>query len=202
MAKRQSGGGDMVLEGRHVLAVFFAGVVLMAVFFTLGYVLGRMQSESAMRGTSVGGARAGQAQAASKTPSTQAASENPPAASPSDLTFYQTVEKKSVDTELSTKPAPAAPPSPAKPQEEKTASPASAPVQPGGIALQVAALVKREDAESMVTVLKRKNYPAFILPPTGDQFYRVQVGPFKTEQAATEMRQRLEHDGFKVITKR
>lgn len=198
MAKRQSGGGDMVLEGRHVLAVFFAGVVLMAVFFTLGYVLGRMQSESAMRGTSASGPRAGQAQAAGKTPSTQAAAENSPAASPSDLTFYQTVEKKNVDTELATKP----PPPPAKPHDANAASAAPVPVHPAGIALQVAALVKREDAESMVAVLKRKNYPAFVLPPAGDQFYRVQVGPFKTEQVATEMRQRLERDGFKVITKR
>lgn len=201
MAKRQSGGGDMVLEGRHVLAVFFAGVVLLAVFFTLGYVLGRMQSESATRGAALARQPTSPAQAAGRSSSAPGKPENPPAPSPSDLTFYQSVEKKDVDTQLASKPAPPAAPS-AKPKAEKAAAAAPSAAHAGGIALQLAALQKREDAESMVAVLKRKKYPAFVLQPTSDQFYRVQVGPFPTEEAAAEMRQRLEREGFKVIIKR
>lgn len=197
MAKRPGGGGgDTVLEGRHLLAVFFAIVVLSAVFFTLGYVLGRMQGEA--KSASLG-RRATEPQSTGKTAPAQA----PQAGSPSDLSFYETVEKKNVDATLSTQPS--APPAtaPTKEAAPKGAGPTShAPAEARGITLQVAALLKREDAESMAEVLRHKKYPVMVLPPAGDQFFRVQVGPFASEQMAGQMRKRLENEGFKVITKR
>src|SRR5271167_1398934 len=37
------GGGDRVLESRHLVGLFLGVVLLCAVFFTLGYVMGRTQ---------------------------------------------------------------------------------------------------------------------------------------------------------------
>ena len=196
MVKRQNGGREMVLEGRHVLAVFFVIVVLSAVFFTLGYVLGRMQGEMRTAGTA--GRRATQPQPATKSAPAEAGASAPAGASPADLSFYQAVEKKGVDTELATKPA--TPPA-ASPAAKKAEAPGGVPAHTPGIALQVAALLRREDAESMAEVLRHKKYPVIVVPPSSDQFYRVQVGPFASEQAASQMRKRLEDDGFKVITK-
>ena len=37
------GGGDRVLESRHLVGLFLGVVLLCGVFFTLGYVMGRNQ---------------------------------------------------------------------------------------------------------------------------------------------------------------
>ena len=46
MVEREKKGGhyEMTLENRHLLGVFFAVVLLCAIFFTLGFVLGRNQA--------------------------------------------------------------------------------------------------------------------------------------------------------------
>lgn len=187
-----------MLEGRHVLAVFFAIVVLSAVFFTLGYVLGRMQGEARSAGVAAVGRRPAQPPG-SKAPSGEAPASGQGAGSPSDLSFYEAVEKKGVNAELTPKPAaPVETKLPTKPPE----TPVGTAAHPPGITLQVAALLRREDAESVAEVLKHKKYPVIVVPPSADQFYRVQVGPFANEQMAQRMRKRLEDDGFKVITKR
>src|ERR1035437_10186280 len=53
------GGGDRVLESRHLVGLFLGVVLLCGVFFTLGYVMGRNQfggsvhaAESASRNAS------------------------------------------------------------------------------------------------------------------------------------------------------
>src|SRR6267143_2587788 len=43
------GGGDRVLESRHLVGLFLGVVLLCGVFFTLGYVMGRTQYGSAVR---------------------------------------------------------------------------------------------------------------------------------------------------------
>ena len=42
-ANTRRGGGDRVLESRHLVGLFLGVVLLCAVFFTLGYVMGRTQ---------------------------------------------------------------------------------------------------------------------------------------------------------------
>ena len=44
MAKNgKRGGGDRILESRHLVGLFLGVVLLCGVFFTLGYVMGRTQ---------------------------------------------------------------------------------------------------------------------------------------------------------------
>ena len=53
--------------------------------------------------------------------------------------------------------------------------------------MQVAAVSRQEDADSLVDALKKKQYPAFANNSSGDKFFHVQVGPFseqKQEKAA------------------
>jgi hypothetical protein len=38
-------GGDFVLESRHLVGLFLLLVVIFGIVFTLGYLLGRTQSE-------------------------------------------------------------------------------------------------------------------------------------------------------------
>src|SRR5215467_1961377 len=50
-AKRSS-AGERVLEGRHVIGLFFLMLLFSGVFFTLGYVMGHNQLEGQVRATS------------------------------------------------------------------------------------------------------------------------------------------------------
>jgi cell division septation protein DedD len=54
----------------------------------------------------------------------------------------------------------------------------------------------------MADALQQKNFPSFVVTPTTDSFYRVQVGPYSDEHAADSARAALDHAGFKAILKR
>ena len=43
---------------------------------------------------------------------------------------------------------------------------------------------------------------AYVVPPQGDKYYRVQVGPYPNQKAADAARKSIESAGFKAIVKR
>jgi cell division septation protein DedD len=71
----------------------------------------------------------------------------------------------------------------------------------GAYTLQVAALTKEADALELAARLQKKKFPAFVLSPPGDKYYRVQVGPYADLKAADAARKGLEGAGFKAIVK-
>lgn len=204
--------GERVLEGRHVIGLFFLVLLFSGVFFTLGYVMGRNQYDGQVRAESthdINSPVLPRSQVASKH-NAPANSEPPPdaaAAPSSDWEFYHAGEKKAPVDRL--KPAPAA---------KTIATAAKAPVVPqktsGGsrtfantsasrasYSLQVAALTKEADALALATSLQKKKFPAYVLSPRGDKFYRVQVGPYSDQKSADAARKGLESAGFKAIVK-
>lgn len=70
------------------------------------------------------------------------------------------------------------------------------------VVLQVGALRRESDALTMADVLQRKGFPAFVVVPTADSFYRVQVGPFPTAAIGERAKQSLRREGFKAIYRR
>jgi len=69
--------------------------------------------------------------------------------------------------------------------------------------VQVAAVSKQEDADSLVDALKKKEYPAFVAAQsTSDKLFRVQIGPFQDIKDAEAMRTRLIGDGYSPIVKK
>ena len=86
----------------------------------------------------------------------------------------------------------------ARPQPPPEKATAAAPLE-SRFAVQVAASGVREDAENIAKTLKSHGFPAFVVPPekAGDKFYRVQVGPYPTREAAEKIKPRLEQEGFK-----
>jgi cell division septation protein DedD len=86
--------------------------------------------------------------------------------------------------------------------DPKTKSLLNAPLIPrGAITLQVAALMKENDALAIAEALQKKKFPAFVLTPTSDKYYRVQVGPYADPQSAKIALNGLEKEGFKAIVK-
>ena len=91
----------------------------------------------------------------------------------------------------------------AAPPKSTRAPSMDAPLLPhGSILLQVAALTRQSDALSMASILHQKKFPAVVVPPGGDHYYHVQVGPYRDLAAANRARQALEKAGFNSIIKR
>jgi DedD protein len=203
---------EITLGTAKLLGLFFGLVIICAVFFALGYTLGR-KSDSGLSAagvaaplqTSVGPKPDG-------SPTSQAA---PP------MTFYKAVEQKdanaqltpaaSSDTSAAAGQAPASTPGAATQSGTSSAvsqPPAASPdptgtVPTAGYFVQVAAVSKQDDAEALVEALKKKQYPAFVAASAStDKLFRVQVGPFTDIKDAEGMRSRLINDGYTPILKK
>jgi|SRR5271169_1320497 len=189
---------EITLGTGKLLFLFFGLVGVCALFFALGYSLGR-KSEPAITTASA-------ATMPPTAPGTSKGSSGSPAA---PMTFYKSVEQKDANTELTpaadaktetaTAPANGAPAQtpPASTADPTTTLPTTA------YFVQVAAVSKQEDAESLVDALKKKEYPAFVAAQIAtDKLFRVQVGPFSDIKEAEAMRTRLIADGYSPILKR
>ncbi len=188
---------EITLGTGKLLVLFFGLVGICALFFALGYSLGR-KSEPAITTASA-------ATTPQTVPGTKKASSGSAAA---PMTFYKSVEQKDANPEL-TPPADAktdtASANPAPAQPAPPSSPDSATTLPTGAAyfVQVAAVSKQEDADSLVDALKKKQYPAFVAASVAtDKLFRVQVGPFSDIKEAEGMRARLIADGYSPILKK
>jgi DedD protein len=195
---------EITLGTGKLLVLFFGLVAICALFFALGYSLGR-KSEPML-------ASAGPPTLTSP-PSGKANSASPPA---TPMTFYKNVEQKNASAELTpatdTKTdAPAASSNTAgatassqssqttgaNSQDPSTVLPISA------YFVQVAAVTKQGDADALVDALKKKDYPAFVAAQSKtDNFFRVQVGPYSEVKDAEAMRTRLIADGYSPILKK
>lgn len=257
MASRQSrgGGGDRVLEGRHVIGLFMLMLVFSGVFFALGYVMGRNQYDGQVRAatnpprvtpdpvvapksdltskraknsassssatTSASGWGSSSSSPSNSTSGATSALDAPSDEAPpsSDWGFYN-AGKGAPDDRL--KPAPANSPSTVSPSQvpavanNKNAAhatnvsaraqngstvPGIVPIPAGAYVLQVAALHKEADAKSVASSLLAKKFPAFVVNPTTDKYYHVQVGPYHDLKSANAAKKGLESAGFKAIVK-
>jgi cell division septation protein DedD len=216
---KRGSAGERVLEGRHVIGLFMAVILLSGLFFTLGYVMGRNQSEMPVSADDLRDKPMppsfAKPEAASKRANKKAPDENPTetgAPASSEWEFYHAGESKKTEDRL--KPTPAAPASPKSqpvavratppPSRAASSSPKTSPASPapwGGYTLQVAALTKEADALELAKQLQKKKFPAYVLSPHGDKYYRVQVGPYGDPKAADAARKGLEDAGFKAFVK-
>jgi DedD protein len=196
---------EITLGTGKLLAVFFGLVMVCAVFFAMGFSLGRSANKT--------GAPS-EAQAATPTPTPAKAS-----ASNSSMSFYKAVQSKTPDQELEAStdhPSDAAPQvksvksesksqtrqAKAKPAPEAAAPVvAEAPVKGPAYYVQIAAVKKQEDANALVDALKRKRYAAFSITNPADKFFHVQIGPLDAP-GAEAMRTKLIAAGYTPILKK
>jgi cell division septation protein DedD len=214
------GAGERVLEGRHVIGLFLGVTLLSGLFFTLGYVMGLHQSEASVSADDLPGKpelrNLSKPEAVSKRANKATTPAEPPAETgapaSSEWEFYHAGEKDKTEDRL--KPAPSAPapqlqqsapvlvksPPPPRSASSSSSKSFSAPAVPNnGYSLQVAAMNREADALDLAKVLQKKKFPAYVLSPHGDTYYRVQVGPYADLKAADAARKGLENAGFKKV---
>lgn len=215
------GAGERVLEGRHVIGLFLAIILLSGLFFTLGYVMGLHQSEASaddlpgkreLRNSDKPETVSKRANANKTAPAEPPSETGAPASS--EWEFYHAGEKGKTDDRLKPSPSSSSPqlqrsaPVPVKsPPASRSASnnaskaSNSSALSSSGYSLQVAAMNKEVDALDLAKVLQKKKFPAYVLSPHGDKYYRVQVGPYADLKAADLARKGLEDAGFNAFVK-
>lgn len=206
------GGGDRILESRHLVGFFLGVVLLCGVFFTLGYTIGRNDySATAAVHASDSLVFPPKPQPKQVAKSADTPSTNPATPPPSEWDF-----SKQDQNHLEPGPKSSAAPSPSAPAGDSSTpfdkpvyAPSRLPIhyqppklQKNSIVLQLAALRRQGDAIALADALQQKRFPSFVVTPTTDGFYRVQVGPYPNEAGAEAAKRALDREGFKAIIKR
>ena len=210
---------EITLGTGKLLGIFFGLVIICAAFFTMGYLLGRGSAPATASTTIVstvptsGGnpankpsANGGKATDAQTCP---AGSTNcTPAGSGPDASFYKSVTSNTPNTSGPTANQTSASPAPSDSTNSKPADAGTTPapeMKSGGASytVQVAAVTRQEDADTLVNALRKKQYPVFVVANLpGDSLYHIQVGPFSDQKEAEAMRARLAGDGYNAIVKK
>jgi DedD protein len=187
---------EITLGTGRMLALFFGLALICAVFFAIGFSLGK---KSTPFGSAILPTATKETPAAPGRPSAAKNTQTPA----EDLSFYKTVGQKDGDTGLTaqnSQPQPAASAA-ASPKADTGAAPPGP--ASGAYYVQVAAVSRQEDADALVEALKKKQYPAFTGSNNpGDKLYHVQVGPYPDIKEAEAMRAHLVSDGYNPIVKK
>ncbi|MCL4796387.1 MAG: SPOR domain-containing protein [Bryobacteraceae bacterium] len=204
MPAREDGEYELILGNKQLLGVLFIVIVLLGVFFAMGFLAGRSTSSTVATAPAGG-------------PGSQLKTIDPPmepkkaAAATKSSTLPPVVEEKPVPAPAQPKPEPAktpalpevkptAPvitPAPAQTAKVETAGPVSEIRQPPpGSYLQVAATTAK-DAQGMLATLRKQGHQATLAPvPDRPELVRIIVGPLATKEATAEAREKLRELGI------
>jgi DedD protein len=202
---------EITLGTGRMLGFFFGLAILCAVFFGMGFTLGR---NTAVRtptvepaATTITSTAPGLKPAAARSGAAPAAcpeGQNCAKSGSDELSFIKSDQKAAPPAEAA--PAEAAQDPAPQPLTATTAAAKPAPEMKnlpsnGSFVVQIAAVTKKDDAEALVGALRKKNYPVFISADANDHLYHVQVGPYTDHKDATTVKDKLAGDGYNAIVK-
>jgi len=210
LPKNDEGEFELILGNRQLISVFLIVVVMLGVFFSMGYVVGRNSSPAAATTE----ARADKAPADTH-PTDSPASDGSTSAEPAQPLANTSSNSSGDQTPAETPPsitqpekpaaAPPAPkPAPAAKEPKPKPSPASPAPEHAAVASQIAAgqywqvvATARPDAEIIAEALAKKGFHAVLAPAPKDGVFRVLVGPLADAPTQAQARTNLESAGFK-----
>ena len=219
---------EIHLNTTTILGIFLALTLFAAVFFGFGYTMGRRSGQSAATAADANAAgtfsgfkpapgnpaiqpvpgylSAKEAAAANANAPSSQVYAAPPNTTQAVTTSSPTREASAVPdrTPLPTRDtADATAIRPAPPVTSQNPTPAPAFTNnPGGPAIvQIAAVSHQEDAEVLLSALRRKGYSVVARQEPQDHLIHIQIGPFPTKREAELTRQRLLADGYNAIVK-
>lgn len=192
MAVREEGEFELILGNRQLLSVLFIVVVLLGVFFAMGFLAGRSTSDETAT------AKGGSAESTPRLVEPAAASVKQPA-QPSAAAAAPGATENPPPEQAASKPAPAELPAP-PPLQRPAAQPGAAggfiETPPAGTYLQAAA-TRREDALSMLSLLRQEGLSGYVTPSPKPEMFRVLIGPLAGNERIAEAREKLSNRGIK-----
>lgn len=168
MPRNDDGEFELILGNRQLMSVFFIVVILLGIFFAMGYIVGRNSSP------------VGAPEVASRPAATKSAAADAPASERATTADAPKETPPRPPSETASQQGPAAKPTPPpEPAPAKASSRASTSGQPesGKTYLQLSA-IDHDKAEIMVELLRKKSFPAIAAEiPEKPGVFRVLVGP-------------------------
>jgi cell division septation protein DedD len=195
--RNDDGEFELILGNRQLMSVFFIVVILLGVFFAMGYIVGRNSSP------------AGAPEVASHRPDAKPAEVEAPSstrettretAAPADVPKEPEAQPKETASQQgpATRPAPPPEPAPAPvkaPAKTSSRTATSSEPQSGRTYLQLSA-IDHDKAEIMVELLHKKNFSAIAAEiPEKPGVFRVLVGPI-SEADINKTRADLQNASF------
>ena len=205
MARNDEGEFELVLGNRQLISVFLIVVILLGVFFSMGYIVGRNSAPTEVA-RNVSGAKNSEPPL-DTSPVTPPPVSAPPkeapketkATAPSPERVTTHAEQPAAETPPPPKPAPM----PAK-EKKSPAPPPAARAERASVTgepqtgdyWQVVATT-RPDAEIVAEALNKKGLHAIVTPAPKEGYFRVLVGPLPDSATQAQTRTQLESAGFK-----
>lgn len=191
MATREDGEFELVLGNKQLLSVLFIVIVLLGVFFAMGFIAGRS--------TGGGGSLVADKSISSAdgTPEKRPVTEAAPVPMTSEPSLAPPPPASVAPPIPGTKAEPEPKAEPAKPPTAAAASKSGFTEKPAaGIYLQVAAALQ-SDAEAMHAMLLTHGLKGCVTPaPKNPTLMRVLVGPFSTKEQVAPVREKLKAIGI------
>jgi len=207
LARNDEGEFELVLGNRQLISVFLIVVILLGVFFSMGYIVGRNSSPTGPTEVAKnGGAKSASEPpadippASSPAPSLQASAPPPETKAPAPARITTHAEQPPAEAPAPPKPTPVSPakekksPAPPPPARSERAPVTGEP--PTGDYWQVVATA-RPDAEIVAEALTKKGLHAIVAPGPREGIFRVLVGPLSDSATQAQTRTQLEAAGFK-----
>jgi len=218
LPKNDDGEFELVLGNRQLISVFLIVVILLGVFFSMGYIVGRNSSPATETArtekpkpeqdsdTSDGSTPdlpsddAAKSSATDALPPTATDSNAPKVTKPAQTTPIPTPPKpepvRAKETKRKPSPAPAPAPAPTPVAARPPVHAAASGEPAGGQYWQVVA-TSRPDAEIIAEALGKKGFHVVLAPAPKDGIFRVLVGPLADAPTQAQTRTGLESAGFK-----
>ena len=203
MRNNETGEFELLVGNRQLLSGFFVVVLLFAVAFSMGYIVGRNSSPSAKLQTETGSS----AGAASQTPEVRPQPVSQPPAGvtqPADAGVPSGPGAPPADTppQPSTQPErapqPGTPAAAAAPAPPAASGPGGTPEAAPGSYWQVLATASQTSADAMRQTMKDKGFPAS-LQPGPNNLIRVLIGPYTDKQSLGRVKTELENAGVHPV---
>ena len=196
MPKNEDGEFELILANRQLLSVFFIVVILLGVFFTMGYIVGRNSGPAQVDVASTHKTEAKPIVVDSPAPQeTSAPASAPPATTPAPVSTRPQQPPEEAKVEPKPVPRREEPKKKEAPAPKEKPAPSSAAPAAGQTYLQLVATAKAE-ADVMVDVLHQKNFKAIAVQiPEKPELYRVLVGPL-ADGTLNKVKSDLQSSGF------
>ncbi len=209
MPKNDEGEFELILGNRQLISVFLIVVVMLGVFFSMGYVVGRNSAPAAAAPETRADKALAETHPTDSNPPDGSTSAEPaqPSANTSPNSSGDAAPAQTPPSLTQPEKPAAAPPAPKpEPARESKAKPSPAPPAPehAAVASQIApgqywqvVATARPDAEIIAEALAKKGFHAVLAPAPKDGVFRVLVGPLADAPTQAQTRTNLESAGFK-----
>jgi cell division protein FtsN len=206
---RENGEFELILGNKQLLSVLFIVIVLLGVFFAMGFLAGRSTANPApvntARNTPAAPLDLSDTAAGKAVPPAREAKEGKDLVSPEEKAEPRKAEaevKEPPRQEKKKEEPPKAEPRKEEPKKEPARPARVAPgggfteKPPAGSYLQVAA-ARRADADNLQALLAKQGLPGYVTPvPNKAELFRVVVGPLNGNEQIAAAREKLRSAGI------